>query len=56
VVGPTVQAATESANPQTGVRANLPTTGSDVGLNVLLGVFLIGLGLALVSAPTVESS
>jgi predicted lipoprotein with Yx(FWY)xxD motif len=52
VTGPTVatQAPTGSADPQAAGRTNLPTTGHDVGLNVMLGVVLIAVGLVLATA------
>jgi hypothetical protein len=53
VTGPTaaVQAAAAPADPAASVDTDLPTTGSsDVGLKVMVGVFLIGLGLMLVTA------
>jgi hypothetical protein len=53
VTGPTaaVQAAAGSADPTASGDPDLPTTGSsDVGLKVTVGVFLIGLGLMLVTA------
>jgi hypothetical protein len=53
VTGPTaaVQAAAAPADPVVSADTDLPTTGSsDVGLKVMVGVFLIGLGLMLVTA------
>jgi hypothetical protein len=56
VTGPTaaVQAAAapaDPADPAASADTDLPTTGSsDVGLKVMVGVFLIGLGLMLVTA------